>query len=291
MHGCRLVLVFILSLGLRVRCSHHHHQHHQHHHHHHHNHKAESQHRQANAASVSIAKAECSLETNTKCESNDDCGGSSRCSRRALLNGHALTHATCLCEAGFCADASGTCKRWDPQVRPSKLSLLAGKVSDPIASHSKQTSYVDASEIRTILRKHIMWCIAVAFSICTVVCLLIMWCLGHSYAKMVNRLRFLQSTPKRLTAAERLLVDRPTASLQATSEPAKEIRVLRDPETKKFHAHLIVGDECFKGPGREDYRIADVDLQKFLRSYHMASEGKERENLRRAVAQLQKGGR
>eukprot|EP00746_Dinoflagellata_sp_MGD_P020067 gnl/MRDRNA2_/MRDRNA2_146690_c0_seq1.p1 gnl/MRDRNA2_/MRDRNA2_146690_c0~~gnl/MRDRNA2_/MRDRNA2_146690_c0_seq1.p1 ORF type:complete len:269 (-),score=42.92 gnl/MRDRNA2_/MRDRNA2_146690_c0_seq1:3-725(-) len=240
-----------------------------------------------------MPKAGCSLETNTRCQSNDECGDSSRCSRRALLNGHALTHGTCLCEAGFCADASGTCKRWDPHARPSKVSLLAGKVSNPVASHNAntQTLYVDASEIRAALRKHIVCCIAVALSVFTVVGLLIMWCLGHSYKKMLNQLKFLKSHPKRLTPAEKLLVERPTALLQATSEPAKEIRVMRDPETKKFHAHLQVGDECFKGPGREDYRIADTDLQKFLRSYHMASEGKERENLRRAVAQLQQGGR
>jgi hypothetical protein len=153
---------------------------------------------------------------------------------------------------------------------------------------------VDAAEIRATLRKHIAACIALIFSLCTLVGALIMWCFGRSahvlYEKLVYRLKKRSWKPSRLSPAERLLVDRPTASLQATSEPAREIRVLRDAETKKFHAHLLVADECFKGPGREDYRIADADLQKFLRSYHMAADGKERENLRKAVMQLQRGG-
>lgn len=233
------------------------------------------------------------MDTDSKCASNYDCEEGSRCSRRTLLNGGAHTHATCVCEVGFCADTSGACKRRKPEGPPTdqserlletnsrkttQLSLLAGKPPRLLDSHNTEASYVAASEIRSTLRKHIAWCIALAFTLFAIVAFLSL--------RLRTRCKY-----RSLTTAEQLLVDRPTASLQATSEPARDFRVVRDPETKKFLAQIVVGDEYFKGPGREDYRDADEDLQKFLRSYHMAEEGKERENVRKAVAQLQKGGR
>lgn len=223
--------------------------------------------------------------------------------RRALLNGNALAHATCVCEVGFCADSSGACRKQHPAPRHSRLSLLAPKPPGPaIAGHDVNmdqdgkaaATYTDASEIKATLRKHIAWCIVVAFTLFLVVAFLFMWCLGHRphvvYERVVYYLQITRRKTRRLTTAEQATADRPTATLQPTSEPATEIRVVRDAETKKFHAQLLVGEEYFRGPGRDDYRDADGDLQKFLRSYHMAPEGKEREQLRKAVVQLKQGG-
>jgi hypothetical protein len=181
-------------------------------------------------------------------------------------------------------------------LAPKPPSAITSRIDPDTASPTAEASYVDASEIRATLRKHIVWCIAVMFTLFLIVGFLLLSCFGYQphlvYDKVVYHIKITRRRQKKqLTAEEQTTVDRPTASLEATSEPAHEIRVTRDPETKRFHAQLLVGDEYFKGPGREDYRVADGDLQKFLRSYHLASEGKEREALRKAVHQLRMAGR
>lgn len=301
MHALGIVIFSVLYL--LVSSSHHHH-HHKHHHKHDHKQQQQQQQEPLRELPQQVAESEaaCSLETKQRCESTNDCSEMSKCSRQVLLNGRAHTHGTCVCELGFCADASGACKRRNTDVK-HRVSLLDQRPPSSVTSRidldaaepTAEASYVDASEIKATLRKHVAWCIAVAFVSFLVVAFLVMWCFGHHphvlYEKVVYHLRVTRRRHRHLTSEEQMTVDRPTRSLQATSEPAHEIRVTRDPETKKFHAQLLVGDEYFKGPGRQDYLVADGDLRKFLRTYHVASEGKEREALRKAVVQLQKGGR